>query len=73
MQSSISRPIIVFVAAIGICMDAYASEIERQARARGVRHYHDCGICTATYLKRYYSYRAEKGKTGRMWAVLMIE
>jgi tetratricopeptide (TPR) repeat protein len=27
MQSSISRPIIVFVAAIGICMDAYASDL----------------------------------------------
>jgi hypothetical protein len=51
----------------------FAAEIERQARACGVRHYHDCGICTASRLDRYYSYRAEKGKTGRMWAVLMIE
>ncbi len=51
----------------------FAAEIGRQARACGVRHYHDCGICTATHLDRYYSYRAEKGKTGRMWAVLMIE
>ena len=51
----------------------FAAEIERQARASGVRHYHDCGICTASRLDRYYSSRAEKGKTGRMWAVLMLE
>jgi len=51
----------------------FAAEIERQARACGVRQYHDCGICTASHLDRYYSYRAEKGKTGRMWAVLMIQ
>ena len=51
----------------------FAAEIERQARACGVRHYHDCGICTAAHLDRYYSYRVENGKTGRMWAVFMIE
>jgi len=51
----------------------FAAEIQRQAHACGVRHYHDCGVCTASHLDRYYSYRAEKGKTGRMWAVLMLE
>ena len=51
----------------------FAAEIGRQVRACGVRHYHDCGLSTAAHLDRYYSYRAEKGKTGRMWAVLMIE
>jgi YfiH family protein len=51
----------------------FAAEIERQARACGVRHYHDCGLCTAAHLGRFYSYRAEKGQTGRMWAVFMIE
>jgi polyphenol oxidase len=51
----------------------FAAEIERQARKCGVRHYHDCGQDTAAHLDRYYSYRAEKGKTGRMWAVFMIE
>jgi len=51
----------------------FAAEIGRQAREAGVQHYHDCGTCTATRLDRYYSYRAEKGKTGRMWAVLMLE
>lgn len=51
----------------------FAREIEHQARASGVRRYFDCGTCTASRLDRYYSYRAEKGKTGRMWAVFMIE
>jgi len=51
----------------------FAAEIGRQARDGGVKFYHDCGVCTATHLNRYYSYRAEKGKTGRMWAVLMLE
>jgi copper oxidase (laccase) domain-containing protein len=51
----------------------FAAEIERQARACGVRQYNDCGMCTASNIDRYYSYRAEKGGTGRMWAVFMIE
>jgi YfiH family protein len=51
----------------------FPAEIERQARAGGVVHYHDVGTCTASHLDRFYSYRAEKGKTGRMWAVLMLE
>ncbi len=32
----------------------------------------DDGVCTASDLDRYYSYRAEKGATGRMLAVLGI-
>ncbi len=51
----------------------FAAEIGRQALACGVKQYHDSGLCTASHLDRYYSYRAEKGKTGRMWAVFMIE
>jgi copper oxidase (laccase) domain-containing protein len=31
---------------------------------------HDCGLCTSTDLQRFYSYRVEKGKTGRMLALL---
>jgi polyphenol oxidase len=31
---------------------------------------HDSGVCTACDLDHYYSYRAEKGKTGRMLALL---
>jgi len=48
----------------------FASEIIRQCRAVGVQHIHDSGTCTASDLGHYYSYRAEKGKTGRMLAVL---
>jgi YfiH family protein len=51
----------------------FAAEIARQAAAAGVRHYQDCGQDTAARLDRYYSYRAEKGQTGRMWGVLMLE
>jgi copper oxidase (laccase) domain-containing protein len=48
----------------------FAAEIIRQCRALGIQQIHDSGICTACDLARYYSYRAEKGKTGRMLAVL---
>jgi copper oxidase (laccase) domain-containing protein len=48
----------------------FASEIIRQCRAFDVQQIHDSGTCTACDLSRYYSYRAEKGKTGRMLAVL---
>jgi len=50
----------------------FAAEIRRQAREAGVpeRNIHDEGISTATDLTRFYSYRVEKGRTGRMLAVL---
>ena len=51
----------------------FAAEIIRQCRAIGVQHIHDSGTCTACDLGRYYSYRAEKGKTGRMLAVLGLD
>ena len=47
----------------------FAAEIVRQCRALGVKTIHDSCVCTACDLKRYYSYRAETGKTGRMLAV----
>jgi copper oxidase (laccase) domain-containing protein len=47
----------------------FAAEIVEQCRARGVRQVHDSGVCTACDLDEYYSYRAEKGKTGRMLAL----
>jgi hypothetical protein len=50
----------------------FAAEIVRQCRASGVKTIHDSGICTACDLDHYYSYRAEKGKTGRMLALLAI-
>jgi copper oxidase (laccase) domain-containing protein len=48
----------------------FAAEIIRQCRALGVKEIHDSGVCTACDVDRYYSYRAEKGKTGRMLALL---
>jgi copper oxidase (laccase) domain-containing protein len=51
----------------------FAAEIVRACRERGVVQVHDSGVCTACHLARYYSYRAEKGKTGRMLALLALE
>src|SRR5262249_19129464 len=48
----------------------FAAEIIKQSRALGVKQIHDSGVCTACDLDRYYSYRAEKGKTGRMLALI---
>lgn len=48
----------------------FAAEIVRQCRAFGVKEIHDPGVCTACDLDDYYSYRAEKGKTGRMLALI---
>ena len=48
----------------------FAAEIVDQCRAQGLQEIHDSGVCTACHIDLYYSYRAEKGKTGRMLAVL---
>ncbi len=48
----------------------FAADIRRQCAAAGLRQIHDPGTCTASHLERYYSYRAELGKTGRMLALL---
>jgi len=48
----------------------FAAKIVDQFRAAGVKQIHDSGACTACDIARYYSYRAEKGKTGRMLALL---
>lgn len=50
----------------------FAAEIVRQCRDAGVVAVHDSGVCTACDLGRYYSYRAEKGRTGRMLAFLAL-
>lgn len=50
----------------------FGSQIIEQCRDAGVGEIHDSGICTACDLERYYSYRAEKGRTGRMLAVLAL-
>jgi copper oxidase (laccase) domain-containing protein len=48
----------------------FAAQIIEQCRAAGVTNIYDTGVCTACDVDRYYSYRAEKGKTGRMLALL---
>ncbi|MEI6534697.1 MAG: polyphenol oxidase family protein [Verrucomicrobiaceae bacterium] len=50
----------------------FAATICEQARTAGVKNgnIHDGGICTSSDLARFYSYRAEKGKTGRMVALI---
>jgi polyphenol oxidase len=50
----------------------FAAEIVRQCRDVGVTSVHDSGVCTACEITRYYSYRAEKGRTGRMLAFLAL-
>lgn len=47
----------------------FAAQIREQCRSAGVTEIHDTGQCTACDLDAYYSYRAEKGKTGRMLAL----
>jgi len=48
----------------------FAARIIEQCRALGVKEIHDTGRCTACHPDLYYSYRAEKGRTGRMLALL---
>ncbi len=59
---------------IGPChyeVDLWAG-IEAQLRAAGVREIHNPRCCTACHLDRFYSYRAEKGHTGRHLAKICI-
>lgn len=50
----------------------FAATIREQAREAGVPsdQIHDDGTCTSSDLTRFYSYRVEKGRTGRMLALL---
>ncbi len=50
----------------------FAKTIHAQALEAGIREesYHDCDLCTASDLTRFYSYRIEKGNTGRLLALL---
>jgi copper oxidase (laccase) domain-containing protein len=48
----------------------FAAKIIEQVRNHGVEKIYDSGVCTACHVDRYYSYRAEKGRTGRMLALL---
>ncbi len=66
------------VAVLGPCIRPphyeidFASEIVSQLIQAGIpqRHIHDCGYNTAENLDLYYSYRVEKGLTGRHLALL---
>jgi len=48
----------------------FAAEISRQADAAGLGRFYDCRLCTASDLSKYYSYRKEMGRTGRMMALI---
>ena len=50
----------------------FAAELVAQCRAAGVLQVSDPGTCTATHPDRYYSYRREQGRTGRMLALLAL-
>jgi len=50
----------------------FAARIRADCVAAGVpaSQVHDCGTCTSSDPERYYSYRMEQGKTGRLFAVV---
>jgi copper oxidase (laccase) domain-containing protein len=50
----------------------FAADIVRSLKRSGVRQIFDSGENTAADLERFYSYRMEKGQTGRMLALLGI-
>ncbi len=52
-----------------------AGQIRGDALAAGVPddQIHDCGRCTGGEVARYYSYRVERGQTGRLLALLGLE
>lgn len=50
----------------------FAAAIREQCRKAGIPEdsIHDAGACTSRDTERFYSYRMEKGRTGRMLAVV---
>ncbi len=50
----------------------FAAQIMKQCYQAGLEQVYDSGACTASAPDRYYSYRAEKGQTGRMLAILAL-
>ena len=48
----------------------FAGEILRQMKVEGVGEIVDSRLCTASDLTRFYSYRKERGKTGRHFAAV---
>lgn len=51
----------------------FAADIVRQAREAGAGEVIDCNLCTASDPARYYSYRREKGRTGRLLALIALK
>jgi copper oxidase (laccase) domain-containing protein len=51
----------------------FAAEIVKQLEQSGVRRVFDSGENTASDLNKFYSYRMEKGRTGRMLALLALK
>lgn len=53
----------------------FPKKIREDALAVGIpeNQFFDCGTCTGQQVDRYYSYRIEKGKTGRMLAFVGFE
>jgi len=51
----------------------FAAEIVAQAHEAGVGEIRDCSVCTGQRTDLYYSYRVEKGRTGRMLAVIALQ
>ena len=72
-----SRPSDI-VAQLGPCIRPpwydvdFAARIVEQGRAAGLNRLIDPGTCTAANPEQYYSYRREKGRTGRMLALLAL-
>jgi copper oxidase (laccase) domain-containing protein len=64
------------VAVLGPCIRPpdyevdFAGQIGEQAQRAGIGSYFDSRLNTASDLARYYSYRRELGKTGRMMAMI---
>ncbi|MBV8214068.1 MAG: laccase domain-containing protein [Verrucomicrobia bacterium] len=50
----------------------FAAQIVTQLQAGGVRRIYDCGENTGANLELFYSYRVEKGLTGRMLGFLTL-
>lgn len=51
----------------------FAAGILRQLRGAGVAEIVDCGFCTARDPDRFFSYRRDKGKTGRHFAAAAVK
>lgn len=50
----------------------FAASIRQECVKAGMEQVYDCGYCTGSDLDRFYSYRMERGMTGRMLAFLML-